>query len=492
MKAIIVPAGKTEVFAPLTRSTPEFLLPVINKPIVEHLIELLFRHNVKEIILLLKHMPHETEKYFGDGSKWGCKISYALIKEYNGPISSLKHIQSRIDDSFLCLPWNILTSFNITSLIESHKKNQADISIAEPTRFEFLMNTKDFYPFIITPKALSLFESSPLHHNIDYILKTFPDNKIKVNRVASSFDFKIMHNMNEYFQINKYILQYGFNGINMPGNEMKPGVWIGRQVRIDPDAVISAPALIGNNCHIKRGVYIGKNTILGNNVIIGGDASIKGSIIFNGTYIGNGIEIINSIVNKNTLVRLSNLFNLFVKDDSILGDLDKKHISCKFESCINIITAILLLIILFPVMLFLFLYHLTMPSRNYLVCEKRNGTPEIIDHLGNTQAKEFNFFYFRSRFPLIKKLPGLLNVIRGEINLVGNPSLTAHETSLLDEGWTSGRLAPPGLFHSWEAEGAHNCTWEEKIISEDYYAATRSLKGDMKILFKTLCRFKVK
>ncbi|HQN19769.1 MAG TPA: sugar phosphate nucleotidyltransferase, partial [Syntrophobacteraceae bacterium] len=84
MKAVILPTARTEELAPLTSWFPEFLLPVVNKPIVEHVIELLARHDVREILMILKHMPFETETYFGDGSRWGVHLSYSLLGSYDG------------------------------------------------------------------------------------------------------------------------------------------------------------------------------------------------------------------------------------------------------------------------------------------------------------------------------------------------------------------------------------------------------------------------
>jgi len=491
MKAVILPTGNTELLNPLTKWMPEFLLPVVNKPVVEHLIELLFRHNIKDIILVLKHMPYETEKYFNDGSKWGCRISYSLTREYNGPIPSLGHIRSRLDDSFLCLQCNVITNLDIASFISSHEKSLADVSIAEPTKRDFLIDAKDFYPFIMTPQALSLLEEAPFHHNIDHILKSSSENGIKVNRYSSSFDLKIIHNLNEYFQINKHVLRGGFNGINIPGKEIKLGVWVGRHVRIHRDAVISSPALIGDHTHIKRGVFIGKNSIIGNNVILDMDVSAKESIILDNTYIGSHNEIKNSIIMKNSLINLPRLLDLFIEDDLIIGDLDKKAITFTLERFYNLILAFFLVLLFSPVMFILFFYYLITPFSDYLTSEERNGGYEVADLNGNIKPRSFKYFYFRSKNRFIRKLPGLFNVIKGDMNLVGNSALTLDEIDCLKEEWEFMRFnAPSGLVHLWETEGCNNPTWEEKLVSENFYAATRSFKGDLKILFKTLILFK--
>ena len=92
MKAIILPTTSTTDLAPLTYWIPEYLLPVVKKPVVEHLIELLARNQIKEILFILKHMPYETEKYFGDGSRWGLHFSYSLLGSYREIIDAITQI----------------------------------------------------------------------------------------------------------------------------------------------------------------------------------------------------------------------------------------------------------------------------------------------------------------------------------------------------------------------------------------------------------------
>ena len=74
MKAVILPTLETESFKPLTNWTPEYLLKITNKTIIEHQIEYLVRYGIREIFLVIKHMPFETESFLGDGKRWGCNI----------------------------------------------------------------------------------------------------------------------------------------------------------------------------------------------------------------------------------------------------------------------------------------------------------------------------------------------------------------------------------------------------------------------------------
>ena len=134
MKAVILPTTKTAELAPVTSWLPEFLLPVVKKPLVEHLIELLARHEIKEILLVLKHMPFETEAYFGDGSRWGVQLSYSLLSTYRGLVDALGHLDpSRLEGHFLCLPSDLVTDFDLSSLVNMRREELGDICLVRPS-----------------------------------------------------------------------------------------------------------------------------------------------------------------------------------------------------------------------------------------------------------------------------------------------------------------------------------------------------------------------
>ena len=131
MKAIILPTISTSDLAPLTSWSPESLLPVVNKPVVEHLIELLARHQFKEILLILKHMPYETEAYFGDGSRWGVHLSYSLLGNYRGISDALGHLDaSKLEEPFLCLPADLITDLNITEFVKFYQQGEGGACLA--------------------------------------------------------------------------------------------------------------------------------------------------------------------------------------------------------------------------------------------------------------------------------------------------------------------------------------------------------------------------
>ena len=497
MKAIILPPGHPERLDPITRWMPELMLPVVNKPVAEHLIELLVRNDIKEIILILEHMPYETETYFGKGERWGARISYALVKEYAGIASSLDRVKSRLDGDFLFLPGDMVTDLNISDFISAHEKGagQMTIYMHEPdeetgTLVELTPDEagrdQEFGPAVMTPECLSAVLSGPPARDMGQVIAGLLDEKAGLYAYRAPDPFRRIGSIDEYLEINKRVLNGEFDGLIIPGKQIRKGVWIGRHSQIHPEAEISPPLLIGSYCNVRKETAIGENTVIGNNVFVDQGASIRGSVILDGTYIGAHTEIRESIIRKSDMIDTAKSVHVHVTDDFILGDMDRKVLSVKGERLYNLLVALLLLAMGAPVIIVLYLYHLAFPSKRYFFSEKRFGGSEVVDLQGNRRPRAFTLYGFRSRNRIIRKLPGLFNVIKGDMNLVGISPLTAETVDAIEAEWEEMRFrAPAGLVHLWEVESGPDITEEEKLVSENYYAMTRTFRGDVKILLKS-------
>jgi lipopolysaccharide/colanic/teichoic acid biosynthesis glycosyltransferase len=180
------------------------------------------------------------------------------------------------------------------------------------------------------------------------------------------------------------------------------------------------------------------------------------------------------------------MLQVHLGDDLILGDLEKKTVTAKGGRLVNLILALVFLVLTLPLWIVLLFYHLFFPSKKFFLSEKRVRYGRMsLD--GEMVPQTFNLFLFNSPHRLIAKIPGLINVIRGDLNLVGISALDEEEFRRLPEEWREVRVnAPLGLFHLWELEGRGDLEWEEKMVMECYYAATHSVWWDMKIFGRAL------
>ena len=129
MKAVILAGGLGTRLRPLTYVMPKAMLPVGNKPILEHTIEFLKSKGIKEIILATGYLGKIVEEYFGDGSKWDVSIKYKLARPL-GTAGQLKTASDEISDTFLAMNGDILVNVDIDSMRRQHSETNASVTVA--------------------------------------------------------------------------------------------------------------------------------------------------------------------------------------------------------------------------------------------------------------------------------------------------------------------------------------------------------------------------
>ena len=129
MKAIILAGGLGERLRPLTDETPKPLLPVNDKPIIQHAIENFKKHGILNIILSIGYKSDKIKKYFGDGSKFGVNITYCIEDTPLGTGGAIKKAAEDIDETFIAINGDNLADFDWTSIIEVHKEKDALITL---------------------------------------------------------------------------------------------------------------------------------------------------------------------------------------------------------------------------------------------------------------------------------------------------------------------------------------------------------------------------
>lgn len=130
MKAIILAGGLGTRLRPLTENTPKPLLPIKGRPIIEHAILNFKRHGILDIVLSIGYLADKVKAYFGDGSGLGVKISYAVEESPLGTGGALKAAMGEMSETFVAINGDNLADFDWTGIIETHKKNNAKITLA--------------------------------------------------------------------------------------------------------------------------------------------------------------------------------------------------------------------------------------------------------------------------------------------------------------------------------------------------------------------------
>jgi mannose-1-phosphate guanylyltransferase/phosphomannomutase len=327
MKAVILPTSNINFNKSFSTTNPEFLIPVVNKPIVEHLVELLEQHGVKEILMAVRDKVEETKNYFGSGERWGVKIKYYDVSLNEKSVSIFKQNKEFLDQPFLCVPSNCITNLNIGHFVDSYKNSSGGMEISHTYKAD---STLDYIPtysdisyreksiFILDPVTIG-FLNPDTDNDLKHMSEKCIQNHIHVNIFRSPHEYHVVENIEDLWTIEQKIIREGVDGIAIPGEERERGVWIGQSVSLHPTVKIEPPILIGNFSKIGEGVRLKKGAVVGENVVIDKNASVDSASIWNDTYAGAYTEIKNCVISKDVLFSVSNHTTIQISDPFILG-----------------------------------------------------------------------------------------------------------------------------------------------------------------------------
>ena len=213
MKAVILAGGLGTRLRPLTNNKPKPMLPVGEKPILEHLIEWTKKGGVKSIVICVSYLRKSIEDYFEDGSKFGVKIEYAISNKPLATAGQLKTAEEFIDDDFVCMYGDSIFNFSLKNMIKQHvtKKSFVTMSLNE-------FKTNLPYGVIETSKkgkVVSWNEKPEIKANVNmgcYVMNSNIFDLIPKNK-AYGMDDVIKKVMKKKQAVNSFITKKGFTDI---------------------------------------------------------------------------------------------------------------------------------------------------------------------------------------------------------------------------------------------------------------------------------------
>ena len=212
MKAVIIAGGLGTRLRPLTNNTPKPMLPIGEKPILEHLVNWTKKGGIKSVILCVSYLKESIEDYFGDGEKFGVKIEYAISKKQLATAGQLKTAEKFIDDDFVCMYGDSIFNFSLRSMIKQH-------SIKKPFVTMSLNEYKTTLPYGVIEtskkgKVVNWNEKPEIKANINmgcYIMNPQVFNLIPKNK-SYGMDDVIKKAMKKKV-VNSFITKKGFTDI---------------------------------------------------------------------------------------------------------------------------------------------------------------------------------------------------------------------------------------------------------------------------------------
>jgi mannose-1-phosphate guanylyltransferase / phosphomannomutase len=317
MRAVLMAGGSGTRLRPLTYDIPKPMVPILNRPIAEHILNLLRKHHIREVIVTLHFLPDVLREYFQDGGDFGMEMIYAVEEDQPlGTSGCVKNTAELLDDTFVVISGDSLTDFNLSAAIDFHRQKQSKATLIltrvpnpiefgvvitdetlrirsfleKPSTSEILSDTINTGIYILEPEVLDYL---PANQESDFSKDLFPllldRGEPLYGYIAEGYWCDVGH-MEAYRQAHYDSLQGKIN-LQVSYREARPGVWIGRNTFIDDTAEIQGSVLIGDNCRIGPRVKISTGTVIGDNVTIGADAELNRPIIWNGVIVGDEADL---------------------------------------------------------------------------------------------------------------------------------------------------------------------------------------------------------
>ncbi|TFH40727.1 MAG: nucleotidyl transferase, partial [Lysobacterales bacterium] len=347
MKAVVMAGGAGSRLRPLTINRPKPMVPLVNKSVIGHILDLLKRHGITEVIITLQYMAEDIQDHLGDGHNLGMNIQYSIEETPLGTAGSVKQAQEWFDDTFLVISGDAVTDVDLQSIINFHKTKKSIATLTlyrvpnpleygviivndegrvqqfleKPSWGEVISDTVNTGIYVLEPQVLDLFEPGV---SFDFSKDLFP---ILLSRADPMYGYIAdgywcdVGNLSEYMRATQDILNQKVQ-VDELGHQVSPGVWCEEDVEIAPDAQIYGPVFLGRGVKIKAGVIIHGPTVVRDYTVIDNNAHVDRSIIWRNCYIGEGVELRGAIIGRQcNLKRKVVVFEGgIVGDSSVIGE----------------------------------------------------------------------------------------------------------------------------------------------------------------------------
>lgn len=336
--------GEGSRLRPLTCALPKPMVPVLNRPCMEHIVELLGRHNITETAVTLQYLPEEIKGYFGDGSNFGrgVKLRYFTEDTPLGTAGSVKNAAAFLDETFVVISGDALTDCSLQEAFEFHRQKKALATLVLTTvtcpleygvvitngqgrivRFlekpgwgEVFSDTVNTGIYILEPEILEYIDANKM---VDFSKDLFP-RLLAAGEPLYAFVTEgywcDIGNAEQYMQSQFDILEKKGTLLSLPGREASAGIWMGENVQVDASASLIPPVVIGDDCIIGPNASIGPLAVLGNGVQIRQGSSLKRCILWDNSMVGEGAELRGAVLGKGALL----LSSARAFEGSMIGD----------------------------------------------------------------------------------------------------------------------------------------------------------------------------
>jgi len=503
MIAVIIAPGLSPGMEPLNERYPTPLLPLVDRPFIQHVVEFLVEGGMTRFEFVLSHLPEKIESFLGDGSRWGCTFRFHLARDPSHPYDILKTVRLGEDTEPLLLAHaDRLPQVDLEQTRPANPKEEPVMFFSPPIRgidpsAEKGRDTPQWTGWawvsadMVKNLPRDLQEEALESHLASMRQSTSPS--VEVSRSLS------VRSYNDLLASQAAVLGKEFKGLLLGGKEADESIWLSRNLALHPTATLTPPVYIGENCRIGKGTRLGPDAVIGKDCVLDSNCTVTGSAIFPGSYVGEGLELDEVLVDKNRLINVRFGAAVSISESFILGGLSKAHLGQRFAGIFSRFVAACLLIILWPFLLASALVLKLGRRGPVLFTKEAVRLPAQTDEI---QWRTFGLLCFASdekkganggmdaiRHFFLRFLPGLINIVKGELRFVGVKPRTKDEIKALSKDWQALYLhTKPGVITEAFINYGACPTEDELYTSEVFYSVSAGMGHDFKLLLGYLGR----
>lgn len=342
MRAVVMAGGEGTRLRPMTTSLPKPLLPVVNRPLMGHILRLLRRHGFADTVVTVHFLASLIRSYFGDGDDYGLRLQYATEESPLGTAGSVRNAEAELRGGpFLVISGDALTDIDLTALVERHRKKGSLVTVClarvpDPVEFGVMVlddddrivrmlekpgwgqvfsDTVNTGIYVMEPEV---FDLVPPGRAVDWAGDVFP---LLVEKGAPFHGYVADGYWEDVGTVERYLVAQADVldrrvDVDLEGFEMAPGVWVGEGAEIHPDAVLQGPLAIGRYAKVEAGAIIRDHSVVGDNVVVRSRAFVHRAVVLDNVYVGPMANLRGCVIGRGADVMRA----ARVEEGAVVGD----------------------------------------------------------------------------------------------------------------------------------------------------------------------------
>lgn len=328
MKAVIMAGGKGTRLRPLTCNVPKPMTQVAAKPMMEHVVDLLCSHGIRDLACTLCFLPDEVSAYFGDGKEFGCNMRHSVEVTPLGTAGSVKALGCFLDSTFVVASGDALTDINLSAAVDFHKARGAAATLVltkvdtpleygvvitdsggrierfleKPSWGQVFSDTVNTGIYVLEPEVMALV---PPEGEFDFSRDLFPrllkEGWPMFGYVADGYWCDV--GGLEQYRSTHYDILEGKASVSIGAELIEHGVWVGDGAVIEAGAILKPPVVVSSGCWIEKGAEVGDGTVLGRGCVAAAGSRIVRSVVWPGAFIGPGAVVVGSVVGQRASIK---------------------------------------------------------------------------------------------------------------------------------------------------------------------------------------------